>query len=269
MRILIIEDSKTISLQLQRQLEKKGHDVDVADNGRQGFLLATSHHYDVFLTDIVMPEWDGYKFIEAMEVVNPKVPVVVISGSSDLEQLSLKLEPFLNVIAVLEKPLDYTLLFAKIAKLKPQTINSVRKMGRIVCTIGPASDTPEIIGKMIIAGMDVARLNFSHGTHAQHEKTLTNIRTAEAEWGKPVAVLLDLCGPKIRTGLMQGHGADLVAGEIIRITAAPVVGTAACISTIAPEVLPDLREGDPVLLDDGLLELKVITEGVDLLSAAF
>lgn len=261
MRILIIEDSKTISLQLQRQLEKKGHRADVADNGRQGFLLATSKHYDVFLTDIIMPEWDGFKFIEAMGVVNPNVPIIVISGSCVPDELAEKLSGHSNVIASLQKPIDFKVLFSHLGGLKEQSSASVRKMGRIVCTIGPASDSLKTIGNMIIAGMDVARLNFSHGTYEQHEKTLQNIRKAEEEWGKPVAVLLDLCGPKIRTGKMQGEGATLVPGKTIRIVADPVEGTAACISTITPEVLPDLREGDPILLDDGLLELKVVSEG--------
>ncbi len=263
MRVLIIEDSKIVSLQLQRQLENRDHKVDIADNGKQGFLLATSKHYDVFLTDIVMPQWDGFKFIEAMEVVNPKVPIIVISGSCVPDELNKRLESHVNVIASLEKPIDFKKLFSHISSLKEQSSASVQKMGRIVCTIGPASDTMKTIGKMIVAGMDVARLNFSHGTYEQHEKTLNNIRKAEKEWGKPVAVLLDLCGPKIRTGKMQGDGAQLVPGKTIRIVVGPVEGTAECISTITPEVLADLREGDPILLDDGLLELKVVSEGAD------
>ncbi len=263
MRILIIEDSKLISLQMQRQLEKKGHNVDVADNGKQGFLLATSKHYDVFLTDLFMPQWNGYKFVEAMEVVNPNVPIIVISGSFSSDEIDIKLKPFPNVIALLDKPIDYDILFTHLGALKKQSSDSVRKMGRIVCTIGPASDTTDMIGKMIVAGMDVARLNFSHGTYEQHEKTLNNIREAEKMWGKPVAVLLDLCGPKIRTGKMQGEGATLEPGNTIRIIATPVEGTSECISTISPEVMPDLRVGDPVLLDDGLMELKVVSEGKD------
>ncbi len=261
MRILIIEDSKAISLQMKHQLEGKGHKVVVAENGKQGFLLATSNHYDVFLSDIFMPHWDGYKFIEAMEVVNPSVPIIVISGSLDHKELYEKLEAYINVIAILAKPINYAKLFEHLGSLKEQSSDSVRKLGRIVCTIGPASDAPETLGKMIIAGMDVARLNFSHGTHEQHEKTLNNIRKAEEKWGKPVAVLLDLCGPKIRTGKMVGDGAKLSPGKKIRIVASPVEGNSECISTISPEVLPDLRVGDPVLLDDGLLELKVVTEG--------
>ncbi len=261
MRILIIEDSKIISLQLQKQLEKKDHVVDVADNGKQGFLLATSRHYDVFLSDICMPQWDGFKFIEAMEVVNPNVPIIVISGSLNPEELDSKLKAHVNVVTSLAKPIDYNVLFEHLRHLKEQSSDSVRKLGRIVCTIGPASDTTEMIGKMIIAGMDVARLNFSHGSYEQHEKTLNNIRRAEEQWGKPVAVLLDLCGPKIRTGKMKGDGAELKPGAQLRIVTHPVEGTNECISTITPEVIPDLKRGDPILLDDGLLELKVVKEG--------
>ena len=261
MRILILEDSKASRLLLTSRLEKEGHKVDAVGNGRQGFFKATSNHYDLFISDLLMPGWDGYKFIEAMEVVRPTLPIMVISSSFDQEEIKQQVSLYPNVIAVLPKPYDFEQIFKRIKKVKKQNEGSVRKMARIVCTIGPASDSPKTVGKLMLAGMNVARLNFSHGDHASHERTLNVLRQAEEEWGKPIAVLQDLCGPKIRTGKMKDNGVELVRGENLVIQADDIEGTAQRISTIAPEILADLRTGDQVLLDDGLLELKVTKEG--------
>jgi len=114
---------------------------------------------------------------------------------------------------------------------------------------------------MILAGMDVTRLNFSHGSYEQHERTLEAIRHAETLWEKPIAVLVDLCGPKIRTGEMGNNGVTLVPEQKMMIQAEQTLGTAEVISTITPEILSDLKIGDPILLDDGLLELRVVESG--------
>jgi pyruvate kinase len=160
-------------------------------------------------------------------------------------------------------PLILKALFKQLASIPRQTHTSVNKKAKIVCTIGPASNTSEILGKMILAGMDVARLNFSHGSYEAHEATLLAVREAEKTWEKPIAVLQDLCGPKIRTGPMRDGAIRLLAGEVLVIQAEPVEGTADRISTITPEIIADLKVGDPVLLDDGLLELRVLKEGKD------
>lgn len=263
MRILVLEDSKPGRLLLTSRLEKEGHRVDAVENGRQGFLLATTHHYDVFVSDLLMPGWDGYKFIEAMAVVCPNMPIIVVSSSYAEEEIQQRIMAYNNVLAIMPKPLVFSDFFALLATVKEQSGEVVRKMARIVCTIGPASDNIETLGKMMLAGMDVARLNFSHGSHESHGKTLTAIRQVEEEWGKPIAVLLDLCGPKIRTGRMQDNGVQLERGQNVFIQAQDIVGTAQRFSTIAPEIIADLRNGDQVLLDDGLLELKVIREGIE------
>lgn len=263
MRILILEDSKPGRLLLTSRLEKEGHRVDSVENGRQGFLMATSHQYDIFISDLLMPGWDGYKFIEAMEVVCPNMPIIVVSGSYEEKEIRDRVTSYGNVLNILPKPIDFKWLFEVLATVKEQSTESVRKMARIVCTIGPASDAPETIGKMILAGMDVARLNFSHGSHESHAKTLQAIRDAEEKWGKPIAVLQDLCGPKIRTGAMKDNGVLLERGKRLVIQTEPIEGTATRFSTIAPEIIADLRHGDQVLLDDGLLELKVVKEGHD------
>lgn len=262
MRILILEDSKPTQHLLQSRLEKAGITVDTADNGHQGFQLATSNAYDTIITDIQMPHWDGFKFIEAIQVVNPHLPILIITSSHDDRQTLKRLEHYPNILGVLAKPFDFDGLLKQLAAIPRQTHTSVNKKAKIVCTIGPASDNPEMLGKMLLAGMDVARLNFSHGNYEAHEATLRAIREAEKSWEKPIAVLQDLCGPKIRTGPMTDGAIHLLAGEVLVIQAEPIEGTVDRISTIMPAILADLRVGDPVLLDDGLLELRVVKEGV-------
>ncbi len=262
MRILILEDSKASRILLEARLNKAGHITQAAANGRQGFLLATSQQYDAIISDLNMPGWDGFKFIEAMKVVCPRIPIIVISSSFDESDVKERLLSYEMVIGVFGKPFDFDKLNELLGELKSQSNSSVSKMARIVATIGPASNSKEILGKMILAGMDVTRLNFSHGSHEDHAKTLTNIRAAEEEWGKPIAVLQDLCGPKIRTGQMEKNGILLTSGNTVTIQADDITGTSSRFSTIAPEILEDLQVGDPILLDDGLLELKVTKEGI-------
>ena len=261
MRILILDDSEVSRKLLETRLSQVGHSTESADNGRQGFLLATTRQFDVIISDLNMPGWDGFQFIEAMRVVCPRIPIVVISGSfADLE-IRERLLNFDMVIGVFGKPFDFNEINKLLSGLKSQSNSSVRKMARIVATIGPASNDKETLGKMVLAGMDVARLNFSHGNYEDHGKTLINIRAAEEKWEKPIAVLQDLCGPKIRTGQMESNGVLLIAGKNVAIQASEIMGSCERFSTIAPEILVDLREGDQVLLDDGLLELKVVEEG--------
>ena len=263
MRILLLEDSHAIQLLTKARLEKEGHEVDAVDNGQQGFQLATGKSYDVIVSDIQMPHWDGFKFIEAMEVISPQLPIVIVSSSENDPLVTKRLHKMNNVMAVVPKPLDFQLLFNLLGKVQIQGHQGVKKQARIVCTIGPASNNAKILGQMIVAGMNVARLNFSHGTHEQHAETLIAVREAEEFWNRPIAVLQDLCGPKIRTGSMENGQVQLTAGEKICIQKDEIVGTKHRISTIVPEIIDDLEVGDPILLDDGLFELKVVEKGAD------
>ena len=92
MRILILEDSRPTQLLLKSRLEKEGITVDTADNGHQGFQLATSNAYDIILTDIHMPHWDGFKFIEAVQAVSPHLPILIITSSHDDQEILSRLE---------------------------------------------------------------------------------------------------------------------------------------------------------------------------------
>ncbi len=131
---------------------------------------------------------------------------------------------------------------------------------KIVCTIGPASSSEERIEQLICAGMNVARLNFSHGTQNDHAIVIERIRSISARLGCAVAILQDLQGPKIRTGqLKDGQPVMLVDGAECTITTRPIVGDADMFSTTYQPLPHDVKVGDRILLDDGLLELRVLS----------
>src|ERR1700730_6187565 len=130
---------------------------------------------------------------------------------------------------------------------------------KIVCTIGPATSSEERLEQLMRAGMNVARLNFSHGTHAEHEQVINRVRAISARLGCAVAILQDLQGPKIRTGKLQdGKPVTLVDGSHIIITTRDVTGNAQTICTTYKPLPQDVKTGDRILLDDGLLELCVL-----------
>jgi len=132
------------------------------------------------------------------------------------------------------------------------------KRTKIIATIGPASSSPAVIAKLIHAGMDAARLNFSHGERKDHISRIRLIRQASMSAGKPIAIIQDLQGPKLRVGNMQNEGVVLKRGAIVTLTAKKVVGTSGLISITYPRLAKDLRPGDTVLFDDGRLELRVV-----------
>ena len=137
-------------------------------------------------------------------------------------------------------------------------LKSTNRRTRIVATVGPASESPEMIGRLIDAGVNVFRLNFSHGSHELHGRAARNIRSAAAERARPIAILQDLQGAKIRTGELVNHEpVELVSGSRVRITTEPLLGRSDVISTTYAALPRDVRPGDPVLLDDGRMELEV------------
>ncbi|HEV7556127.1 MAG TPA: pyruvate kinase [Kofleriaceae bacterium] len=129
---------------------------------------------------------------------------------------------------------------------------------KIVCTLGPASSTPERIGELIDAGMSVARLNFSHGSHEDHARMLQTVRTEADRRGKAIAALLDLQGPKIRVGKFAAGQIELKPGaELIITTDQSVLGDVHRVSTTYAGLPHDVKPGDQILLDDGYLSLAV------------
>jgi pyruvate kinase len=133
------------------------------------------------------------------------------------------------------------------------------RRAKIICTIGPACDSEEMILDLLRTGMDVARLNFSHGTHAEHALRIKRLRKAAHQLKRTVCVLQDLQGPKIRTGrLKDGKRVLLKSGSVLTITPTKVAGTAALISTDFAGLSREVAPGSRVLLSDGRIELKVL-----------
>lgn len=129
---------------------------------------------------------------------------------------------------------------------------------KIVCTIGPATSSSAMLSKLLRAGMDVARLNFSHGTHEQHRTVFTRLRELGEKRDKPLAILQDLSGPKIRLGEIETGTIPLRRGQQITLSAREVPGGAETISLPVPELIAALRPGDRLYADDGRVEMRVV-----------
>ncbi|MFY9557209.1 MAG: pyruvate kinase [Blastocatellia bacterium] len=129
---------------------------------------------------------------------------------------------------------------------------------KIVATIGPATESIEKLRELMLAGMDVARINMSHGEREHHCAVIARIQGLAAELERPVAVMLDLSGPKIRTGKLRAGSAYLADGSEIRIVADEIEGDAARFSTNYPQLASDVHSGDRILIDDGQIELQVL-----------
>ncbi|WP_409345303.1 pyruvate kinase [Paenibacillus sp. MBLB4367] len=132
------------------------------------------------------------------------------------------------------------------------------RKAKIVCTIGPSSESPDMLKKLINAGMNVARLNFSHGDFEEHGRRIQNIRQASGEHGKTVAILLDTKGPEIRTGKLKEEPIELVQDEHIVLTTEELLGDKNRISVSYKELPKDVHVGSTILIDDGLIGLSVI-----------
>ena len=134
---------------------------------------------------------------------------------------------------------------------------------KIVATLGPASESAEVIRALFEAGADVFRLNFSHGSHAEHAARVRAIRTLERETGRPIGILMDLQGPKLRIGAITGGAVELAAGARFRLDLSDAPGDAARAPLPHPEIFRALAPGTDVLLDDGKIRLKVMSCGAD------
>jgi len=134
---------------------------------------------------------------------------------------------------------------------------------KIVCTIGPASESPEMLKKMIKAGMNVARLNFSHGSHEEHARRIINIRQAAKELNVQIGIMLDTKGPEIRIGNLEEPKILLEQGKELILTTREVLGTAERISINYAGLPQDVKPGDNILIDDGLISLRVLATTPD------
>jgi len=132
------------------------------------------------------------------------------------------------------------------------------RRAKIVCTLGPATASEERVAALVEAGMDVARLNFSHGTHAEHEQAVERVRSAAERAGRPVGLLADLQGPKMRLGRFADGPVEWRAGDRVTITTEDEPGTAQRVSTTYPRLADDVAPGDRLLVDDGNVGLVVV-----------
>jgi len=144
---------------------------------------------------------------------------------------------------------------------------TISRRAKIICTIGPACNTEAAMRDLLRLGMDVARLNFSHGTHEDHAHNIHRLRRAAEREHRTVCILQDLQGPKIRTGQLEGHQPVMLkTGSTVTITPQNVLGTATRISTTFPDLARELAPGARILLSDGLIELRVrASRGKDIL----
>jgi pyruvate kinase len=141
------------------------------------------------------------------------------------------------------------------------------RRAKIVCTLGPAVNTPERIRALVNAGMDVARMNLSHGSYAEHERVYRMVRAAADESGHGVGIFADLQGPKIRLGNVAAGPVHLYAGQEFTITTREVPGDASVCSTTYEGLTGDVSAGDPILIDDGKVRLEVIeVDGSDVVT---
>ncbi len=138
-----------------------------------------------------------------------------------------------------------------------------RRSAKIVATLGPASSSPERLRALFEAGVDVFRLNFSHGTHDQHRQLFHEIRRIEADTGRPIGILADLQGPKLRLGNFADGRVEITAGAAFRVDLDPTEGDAGRAPLPHPEIFAALSPGIDLLLDDGKVRLRVIECGTD------
>ncbi|HNR13832.1 MAG TPA: pyruvate kinase [Thermodesulfobacteriota bacterium] len=129
---------------------------------------------------------------------------------------------------------------------------------KIICTIGPASESAGVIEQMIRAGMTVARLNFSHGTFSSHKAVIENLRNAERATGERVAIMADLPGPKIRIGPLAEEPVFLQPGDLFMLTSEPITGSSRAASVSLPSLPTAVKPGDSLFINDGLIHLKVV-----------
>ena len=135
---------------------------------------------------------------------------------------------------------------------------------KIICTIGPASSNEETLTEMMQAGMDVARLNFSHGTHESHLETINLIKAVREKLNMPIPIMLDTKGPEYRVGTFENHSIELKEGDIFTLTADDVVGNQERVSVTFKHLAENLKEGDEILLCDGMMKFVVIDlDGAD------
>jgi len=143
--------------------------------------------------------------------------------------------------------------------MKLDAISHRDRNAKILATLGPASSDPEVIRALFAAGVDVFRFNFSHGSHEDHRARYDAVRAIEQEIGRPVGILLDLQGPKLRLGTIEGGKLDVAQGQQLTLDMNPAPGNASRIPLLHPEIFAAVKAGDKLLVDDGKVQLQVLS----------
>ena len=133
----------------------------------------------------------------------------------------------------------------------------IHRKTKIVCTLGPATEDDAVLRELILSGMNVARLNFSHGTHETHLNNIRRIEAFRRELNLPIAIMLDTKGPEIRLETFENGKVQLKKGQTFTLVTQSVVGNAERASITYPDLPRDIREGTTILIDDGLVEMTV------------
>ena len=131
------------------------------------------------------------------------------------------------------------------------TAVNIRKT-KIICTIGPATDDPKVLEEMIKSGMDVARLNFSHGTYEDHKKRMDEVKAVREKLGRFIPIMLDTKGPEIRIGRFAGGRVKIKAGQKFTLTTDEIEGTDEAVSVSYKDLPKEIKKGNVILIDDGL-----------------
>jgi pyruvate kinase len=137
-------------------------------------------------------------------------------------------------------------------------MKAVNKKTKIICTLGPVTDDKEVLKKLVLEGMNIARLNFSHGTYEEHERRIQLIREVSKELKTPIGILLDTKGPEIRVGHFENHGVNFEAGDEVTIVPEEILGTREKFTLRCPEVFSDVKKGDYILMDDGKMRVDIV-----------
>jgi len=143
--------------------------------------------------------------------------------------------------------------------MKLDAISHRDRNAKILATLGPASSDPDVIRALFAAGVDVFRFNFSHGSHEDHRARYDAVRAIEQEIGRPVGILLDLQGPKLRLGTIEGGKIEVVQGQQLTLDMNPAPGNASRIPLLHPEIFAAVKAGDKLLVDDGKVQLQVLS----------
>ena len=142
----------------------------------------------------------------------------------------------------------------------------IMRRTKIICTLGPATDQPGVLEEIILSGMNVARFNFSHGSHEEHKRRLDQLKELRTRLGRPVAAMLDTRGPEIRLRQFQNGKAFLKEGSTFTLTARTLEGDSSIASITYRDLYQDVRVGGLILLDDGLVSLQIEKiDGVDII----